>query len=148
MLVQEQLLVPLTVQIQLCQNVCFPTSILVDVRLTRADSKSSSRIKMDTSDRGRLSSDISASCVHPERQDKIPSSSREKLEGVVSSKIQGTAQSANSRVRPSSSALSTSDETGAASTSADNGLSRTSSINSFSLEKSTLNPHAKVRTFS
>nr|XP_016462799.1 PREDICTED: polyadenylate-binding protein-interacting protein 3-like isoform X1 [Nicotiana tabacum]XP_016462800.1 PREDICTED: polyadenylate-binding protein-interacting protein 3-like isoform X1 [Nicotiana tabacum]XP_016462801.1 PREDICTED: polyadenylate-binding protein-interacting protein 3-like isoform X1 [Nicotiana tabacum]XP_016462803.1 PREDICTED: polyadenylate-binding protein-interacting protein 3-like isoform X1 [Nicotiana tabacum]XP_016462804.1 PREDICTED: polyadenylate-binding protein-int len=107
------------------------------------DSKSSSRIKMDTSDRGRLSSDISASCVHPERQDKIPSSSREKLEGVVSSKIQGTAQSANSRVRPSSSALSTSDETGAASTSADNGLSRTSSINSFSLEKSTLNPHAK-----
>ncbi|MCD7449228.1 Polyadenylate-binding protein-interacting protein 3 [Datura stramonium] len=107
------------------------------------DSKSSSKMKMETSDGGRLSSDISTLRVHRADQDKIASSSREKLEGAVSSKIQGTSQSANSRVRPSSSALSASDGTGAASTSADNGLSRTSSVNSLSSEKFTLNPHAK-----
>lgn len=107
------------------------------------DSKSSSRMKMEISDVGRLSSDICALHVHPADQDKITSSSREKLEGEVSSKNQGAPQSANSRVRPSSSALSASDGTGATSTSADNGLSRTSSVNSFSSEKSTLNPHAK-----
>ncbi|KAK6787395.1 hypothetical protein RDI58_015920 [Solanum bulbocastanum] len=107
------------------------------------DSKSSSRMKMETSDGVRLSSDISALHVHPADQDMITSSSREKFEGAVSSKIHGASQSANSRVRPSSSVLSGSDGTGAASTSADNGLSRTSSVNSFSSEKSTLNPHAK-----
>ncbi|KAJ8560122.1 hypothetical protein K7X08_004180 [Anisodus acutangulus] len=110
------------------------------------DSKSS-RMKMGTSDGGRLSSDISALCVYPADQDKITSSSREKLEGTVSSKIQGASQSAIFQVRPSSSALSASDGTGAASTSADNGLSRTSSVNSFSSEKSTLNPHAKEFKF-
>ncbi|KAK4365638.1 hypothetical protein RND71_013518 [Anisodus tanguticus] len=99
------------------------------------DSKSS-RMKMETSDGGRLFSDISALCVHPADQDKITSSSKEKLEGTVSSKIQGASQSANSRVRPSSSALSASDGTGAALTSADNGLSRTSSEFKF-------NPNAK-----
>ncbi|MCD7449221.1 Polyadenylate-binding protein-interacting protein 3 [Datura stramonium] len=109
----------------------------------RADSKFSSRMEMETSDGDRLSSDISALRVHPADQDKITSSSREKLEGAVSSKIEGTSQSVNSRVRPSSSALSTSDGTGAASTSADNGLLRNSTVNSFSSEKSTLNPHAK-----
>ncbi|TMX03974.1 hypothetical protein EJD97_012733 [Solanum chilense] len=107
------------------------------------DSMSSSRMKMETSDGGRLSPDISALHVHPADQDMITSSSRQKFEGAVSSKIQGAPQSTNSRVRPSSSVLSGSDGTGAASTSADNGLSRTSSVNSFSSEKSTLNPHAK-----
>ncbi|XP_060218350.1 polyadenylate-binding protein-interacting protein 4-like isoform X1 [Lycium barbarum] len=116
------------------------TSVLEDL-------KSSSRMKMETFDGGRLSSDISALRIHPGDQDKITSSSREKLEGAVSSNIQGASQSANSRVRPSSSALSASDGTGAASTSADNGLSRTSSVNSFSSEKSTLNPHAKEFKF-
>ncbi|WMV34995.1 hypothetical protein MTR67_028380 [Solanum verrucosum] len=100
------------------------------------DSKSSSRMKMETSDGGRLSSDISALHVHPGDQDMITSSSREKFEGAVSSKIQGASQSANSRVRPSSSVLSGSDGTGAASTSADNGLSQTSS-------EFKLNPNAK-----
>lgn len=107
------------------------------------DSKSSSRMKMEASDEDRLSSDISALHVHPADQDKITSSSREKFEDAVSSQIQGASQSANSRMQPSSSALSASDGTGAASMSADNGLSRTSSVNSFLSEKSTLNPHAK-----
>lgn len=103
---------------------------------------------MEASDEDRLSSDISALHVHPADQDKITSSSREKFEDAVSSQIQGASQSANSRMQPSSSALSASDGTGAASMSADNGLSRTSSVNSFLSEKSTLNPHAKARMFS
>lgn len=126
----------------------FRLLFLLTLVVTRADSMSSSRMKMETSDGGRLSPDISALHVHPADQDMITSSSREKFEGAVSSKIQGAPQSANSRVRPSSSVLSGSDGTGAASTSADNGLSRTSSVNSFSSEKSTLNPHAKARTIS
>ncbi|XP_016578551.1 polyadenylate-binding protein-interacting protein 4 isoform X5 [Capsicum annuum] len=107
------------------------------------DSKSSSRMKTETCDGGRSSSDISALHVLPADQDKITNASQEKLDRSVSSKIQGASQSASSRVRPSSSALSASDGTGAAATLADNGLSRTSSVNSFSAEKSTLNPHAK-----
>ncbi|MCE3052245.1 Polyadenylate-binding protein-interacting protein 3 [Datura stramonium] len=107
------------------------------------DSNSSSRMILETSDGDRLSSDISALRVHPADQDKIASSSREKLEGAVSSNIQGTSQSANSLLRPSSSALFASDGTGAASTSADNSLLRTSSVSSFSSGKSTLSPHAK-----
>ncbi|KAM3308245.1 polyadenylate-binding protein-interacting protein 4 isoform X1 [Capsicum chacoense] len=107
------------------------------------DSKSSSRMKTETCDGGRSTSDISALHVLPADQDKITNASQEKLDGPVSSKIQGASQSASSRVRPSSSALSASDGTGAAATLADNGLSRTSSVNSFSAEKSTLNPHAK-----
>ncbi|KAF3662385.1 Polyadenylate-binding protein-interacting protein 4 [Capsicum annuum] len=103
---------------------------------TLKDSKSSSRMKTETCDGGRSSSDISALHVLPADQDKITNASQEKLDRSVSSKIQGASQSASSRVRPSSSALSASDGTGAAATLADNGLSRTSS-------EFKLNPNAK-----
>ncbi|XP_016478042.2 polyadenylate-binding protein-interacting protein 4-like [Nicotiana tabacum] len=109
------------------------------------DSKSS-RLKKETSDKGGSSADVSALSAPLKCQDKIAGSSSEKGP-VASYKSQDIARSANSCVRPSSSALSSIDKAGAASS---NGLSRSSSVSSFSSEKSTkstLNPHAKEFKF-
>lgn len=120
----------------------FIASLLI-LRFLHVDSKSS-RLKKETSDKGGSSADVSALSAPLKCQDKIAGSSSEKGP-VASYKSQDIARSANSCVRPSSSALSSIDKAGAASS---NGLSRSSSVSSFSSEKSTkstLNPHAKVR---
>lgn len=54
-------------------------------------------------------------------------------------------QPVNARVRPGSSTSSTSEGFGAASVSSGPGLSPSSSMGSLSSEKSSLNPHAKVK---
>ncbi|KAL3511640.1 hypothetical protein ACH5RR_024357 [Cinchona calisaya] len=101
--------------------------------------------KRESSDKGGLSANATAYApprVSSKGQEKSDSSN-ELLEGIESSKAQVTAQFANSRVRPSSSASSTSDCGGGASASGCPGLSPSSSVGSLSSEKSTLNPHAK-----
>ncbi|MCD7462675.1 Polyadenylate-binding protein-interacting protein 3 [Datura stramonium] len=111
-----------------------------------ADSKSSLRVKKESLDKGGSSMDVSALSPPLKCQEKITGSSSEKG-AVASSKSRDNARSANSCVRPSSSALSSTDRAGAASS---NGLSRSSSVSSFSSEKSTkstLNPHAKEFKF-
>lgn len=110
------------------------------------DSKSSLRVEKQTLDKGVSSMDVSALSPLPECQEKITGNFSEKGP-VASSKSRDNARSANSCVRPSSSALSSIDRAGASSS---NGLSRSSSVSSLSSEKSTkstLNPHAKEFKF-
>ncbi|KAL3375677.1 hypothetical protein AABB24_006907 [Solanum stoloniferum] len=110
------------------------------------DSKSSLRVKKETLDKGVSSMDVSALSPLPEFQEKITGSFSEKG-AVGSSKSRDNTRSANSCVRPSSSAVSSIHGAGAVSS---NGLSRSSSVSSFSSEKSTkstLNPHAKEFKF-
>lgn len=114
-----------------------------------ADSGSSLLLRKESSDKGGLSANATA--YAPARpsskaQEKI-SSSTEPSEVSKSLKSQGTAQSASSRVRPSSSASSTSECGAVASASGGPGLSPSSSVGSLSSEKSTLNPNAKVTMF-
>ncbi|CAN4089129.1 unnamed protein product [Withania somnifera] len=110
------------------------------------DPKSSQRVKKETLDKGGSSMDVSALSPPLEGQEKITGSSGEKG-AVASFNSRDNARSANSCVRPSTSALSSIDRAGAASS---NGLSRSSSVSSLSSEKSTkstLNPHAKEFKF-
>ncbi|CAN4086989.1 unnamed protein product [Withania somnifera] len=111
------------------------------------DSKPSLKVKKETLDKGGLSMDVSALPPPLEGgEEKITGSSSEKG-ADASSNSRDNARSATSCVRPSSSALSSTDTAGAVSS---NGLSRSSSVSSFSSEKSTkstLNPHAKEFKF-
>lgn len=77
----------------------------------------------------------------PHKVQENVDSSNELSEGKTPPNTRGTA---SSLARPSSSASCTSDHGGAALTSTGCGLSPSSSVGSFSSEKSTLNPHAKV----
>lgn len=108
------------------------------------DSQSSQRSKLESNDKGGLSANATAyapSRASSKNQEKT--SSNELSDVIGSSKAPGTVQSVSSRVRPSSSASSTSDCGGGASASGGPGLSPSSSMGSLSSEKSTLNPHAK-----
>lgn len=117
-------------------------------RIFYADLQSSVDTKKDGSDKGGLSPNATA--YAPSRgtsksQENIGSPA-EVSEGPVSGRTQGETQSANSRGQPSSSTSSTSDCVGgAAPASTGPVLSPSSSVGSLSSEKSTLNPHAKVR---
>ncbi|XP_065866782.1 polyadenylate-binding protein-interacting protein 3-like isoform X2 [Euphorbia lathyris] len=124
---------------------CVNEQTVEDAQLrTCEDSWSSSDIKKDGSDKGRLSPDATAyapsSNVSLSSHEKT-SSSAELSEGAPSGK--GEVQSVNLRGRPGSSTSSASDCIGVPSVANGRGLSPSSSVGSLSSEKSTLNPHAK-----
>lgn len=109
-----------------------------------ADSDALLRLKKDSSEKAASSPNATAfdpPHASSKGEEKV-SPTNDLLEGAFPPKAQGAA---NSHARPSSSASSTSDRGGAASTSASRGLSSSSSVGSLSSEKSSLNPHAKVR---
>lgn len=110
------------------------------------DSQSSPNSEMDGTDKVGQSANATSyttSIVLSKGNEKT-SSHGEPLEAAVSSKAPRELQSVNPRGRPGSSASSNSDRAAATLASNAPGLSPSSSVGSFSSEKSTLNPHAKV----
>ncbi|WCJ39463.1 Polyadenylate-binding protein-interacting protein 3 [Euphorbia peplus] len=125
---------------------CVNVQTAEDTQLrTCEDSRASSNVKKDGSDKGALSPDATSyappsSNVSLNSNEKT-SSSAELSEGAPSGK--GDLQSVNLRGRPGSSASTTSECVGVSSVSNGRGLSPSSSLGSLASEKSTLNPHAK-----
>lgn len=109
--------------------------IVIIILNTCADLKLFQNLKIQSSDKCGLPSDVSALRVSAESE-KMNSSA--KSEGAISSKTRGI-KSASSSAWPGA------DAGGTASLSTGTELSRSSSVSSLSSEKSTLNPHAKVR---
>lgn len=109
------------------------------------DTESSLRPKKESSEKV-LSADATAyapSNVLSKAQEAMSSS--EASEGAATVKIHEATQPAISRAQPGSSASSTSECGNAASAASAPGLSPSSSMGSLNSEKSTLNPHAKVK---
>lgn len=111
------------------------------------DSQSSPNREKDGADKvGQSANATSYSTFHVlSKGNEKTSSHGEPLDAAASGKVPGEPQSVNSRGRPGSSASSNSERAAAASASGGPGLSPSSSVGSLSSEKSTLNPHAKVR---